>query len=110
MNIHGYDLKREQWREVLRALKQIKEEGPTVHNGICANLEDRLRKYGNWHAYYLMPELCKAWPELNGNDRSYPVGTDTFDPCHSKWDLATPAGKRRWRLLNWLIKELQARV
>lgn len=92
----------------------------------------------NWHTIWeLFDDLCSRWPEHSGA-MSYPVpapfraygecgkwdAKQAFDETHKAslagsydwsmnsymWDKNTEYGAARWRLLEFLIKELEERV
>lgn len=97
---------------VLEALTRIGVEGPrSVHAGICFNLEKLLATdYG--YALNVSDALTPyftRWPESGGR-RMYPVEGFSGYGKPGMWSLETENGRKRYRLLAWLIHEITKEV
>jgi len=90
---------------LLRGLTRIGANGPRFNSlGICANVAIPMA-----HLDYLQ-NLMVCWPE--GASRYWPVeGSPAayFDNTR-KWDVNTPFGAKRYRLLAWLIHEITKEI
>ena len=105
------------------ALCEIREYRVEPSCGICGNLHERLIRDLELPERGLsirqFRDLCEAWPEYSGA-HEYPVWTDrSVSPLRqyeqaqeseTLWDSGTSYGAARWRLLNWAIAELEARI
>lgn len=101
-------------------LHQIRHQGLHTDTGICGNVCRRFDKHGMPHetrrVIETMKELFRKWPEFSGNDY-YPIPgiagsghgpTSTFHEHNGAlWDLDTEYGRARWRLLDFMIDELE---
>ena len=69
--------------------------------GICHNIN---REIGR--EVYL-EDMFKRWPERDSSNECFPVGgSDEYMENDDLWDQDTDNGRKRMRLLNWLIVEL----
>lgn len=111
---------------LLEMLKTIKANGPKVlSSGICGNYWNvvtaytgELRKF-SCQASDVMRGMFHRWPEYSG-DYAFPIRTDKsrsantqFDRSGSvktMWSTRYPYGRARWRLLNWMIQQLEAEI
>ena len=98
---------------VLEALTKIGVEGPrSVHVGICKNLKMVLKDDYNYkfsEGVRLLPNFGR-WPETSGS-AAYSVEGDGYgygEP--GMWSLDTENGRKRYRLLAWLIHEITKEI
>lgn len=99
-------------------LKQIREYH-TNGLGICKNFEN-LTGYDLYEYLEKHDISLYDWPEFSGS-HSYPVpglgrndnptrdAYETYHECKPKWDKDTGYGQARYRLLDWLIDQLEAK-
>lgn len=92
---------------LVEALRSLLKEVPNKSLGICQNLEDHLRvqRPFEWH------EAIKSWEGYNPEGSVVcPVENNVFVHLEDnrKWDKRTKFGKRRYSLLNHLIKYYEA--
>jgi hypothetical protein len=112
-------------QEILRALQQLKKEGPQKNwCGICTNVrrligedEDGENEYRDYaseacsYAYYkldtILIDLFKSWKHYSGNE-NYPIegSVEKYDSSDNKWATTTKYGRLRHQLLNHAIREL----
>lgn len=104
-------------KELLRLLCKLKEEGPDEPEaGIC--------EYVGHPLELLVTQLAQHWPEFSGNVL-YPVpdprseGRDprlrpamararyVYGSAEGMWNREDPYGAARWRLVDWLIQQLE---
>lgn len=88
---------------LVEALKSLLKEVPDKEFGICCNLEDKLKVQRplGWS------EAIKSWDGfITGGSVVCPVENDVMVHLDDqrKWDKRTKFGKRRYSLLNHLIK------
>lgn len=108
------------WRNVMEemtlldALNHIKENGPVdgVH-GICGNCEKIMGVAEFDECYLDFVKMFELWPEFSGR-LAFPIHTDKkmspaeeYSQCVDGWDKSTTYGAARWRLLNFLIEQLE---
>lgn len=96
---------------VLEALTKIGVQGPRcVSVGICKNLEDILDvdyDHALCAGMALAPYFAR-WPENSGCN-FYPVEGRPYS-CADLWSLETEVGRKRHRLLAWLIHEITKEI
>ncbi len=103
--------------ELLVALRHIRDNGPQrLDRGICIAVW-QLSLQRDWKISDITRALKKywvKWPEYSG-DVTYPIVTNKkiiayrqYDNCENKWNKRSPYGRARWRLLNWLIEQMEA--
>lgn len=109
---------------VLEALTKIGVEGPrSAHVGICGNLSGILlddyevdfnsAQMTARRIEHLLYPYFNRWPETSGDTGRYPVeGTPGAYGLHfgDRWDMKTEYGRKRYRLLAWLIHEITKEV
>lgn len=96
-------------KKVLEALLKIKKVGPRFQDdGICANIV-----LENGSSLTAIIDLVREWPHYSGN-ALFPIHTNKklspmwqFDTTYNHWDHNTNYGRRRWQLVNYLIRELR---
>lgn len=115
---------------LLLILQEIREEmakppSPGSHHriGICWQAscinETLVRKGCHWAipTELMLLGMFPRWPEFNGCEH-YPVpipeaechpGSYYMDHRDIMWDRTTEYGAARWRLLEWLIQDLESR-
>lgn len=106
-----YPLK--QLRRLHRTLLKIKR-GPKDNDGICCHIE---RYSGAYH--YENKRLCRAlwvhWEHFSGRQH-YPVPARdglpavAFHSGASKWNPNTEYGMMRWKLLQYLIEQVETMI
>lgn len=106
--------------ELLRRLKQIKRfRKLRTHGGICnaiKNADVNFHYHVNVRINEHRDRLFILWPKFSGRI-AYPVPT-TFGghPAHAfeeacfYWSRILPYGRRRWQLLNFMIKTLETEL
>ncbi len=110
-------------RVLLDVLTTIQTNGPTnVELGLCLNITDQLIGTPREEMDLIRTlnnDLCEMWPEFSGN-RVYPISVSELDPEDqydailfenlSMWDKDCEYCQARWRLLTWLISELERQI
>lgn len=102
---------------LLGVLKHIKEVGPIEESeGLCLNVHYHSRALYNNEmpgmSLVRLVKLFEEWPEGTGT-RDYPVpgffGRGRRDSFmhHKKWSFYGPYGRARWRLVDWMIQQLE---
>lgn len=96
--------------DLLTALKQLRENGPTNRDvGICSQL-DLFGWYSSEERQQFLA-CFKTWPQYSG-DIDFPVPGPAaaidayFDNLYDLWDRDTEYGRLRWDLLDHIIKEM----
>lgn len=102
---------------LLEILRDIKANGPSdPDEGLCRNVHyhghNLHSKKPAFETLNTMLHLFQAWPEGTGM-KDYPVpGINGKDrqvsfSLYSKWSPVSPYGRLRWKMINWMIQELE---
>lgn len=93
--------------KVLQALRQVDTSADSA--SICIQV-DVMYGYQIDEVDAVLIPLFESWPESSG-DPAFPVEGDVYGYCKDgKWDTETERGRRRHRLLAYLIESLEAEV
>ena len=89
------------------ALKSLLENVPDKSKGICENME----KLGAFRSKSIWESAIENWPLWENDSVICPVEGCVFVYLFNlrKWDKRTTYGKRRYNLLNHLIKFYEER-
>jgi hypothetical protein len=94
---------------ILEALTKIGAEGPVAEgDGICYNLARLAHQHNDAVHSYLKPYFAR-WPESLGV--VFPIdGAGNEYGMPGMWSLDTENGRKRYRLLAWLIHEITKEI
>ena len=106
--------------DILAALIKVRDtDAFHAYGGICSNahacLKDVDPYIGLGEVEDWLQSYFKRWPEFSGNSH-YPVDHPGMTPERAyhctkwRWDTETEYGKARWRLLHFLIDELEQEI
>ena len=109
---------RKQLERALRALSTIKKNGPrSTSYGVCANITVVDRALNPLFGHQVVKHYAPSWSEYSGEDE-YPVRSfsersarDEYwhhDDSEEYWSKDTEYGRARWRLVDHLIKCIEA--